>query len=278
MQVRRIVLYGERQQLSDIDCHDSPSGILTAALTITRPNELPSIAKHCEQNVIKVTENLRKIQDLLALETQSAGRPSGSVQLLAVSKRQPLQAVLDAASAGQRDFGENFAQEGIDKMLAADRSDLIWHFIGHLQSNKTRVVAEHYQWVHTVDRLKIAQRLSDQRPDSMGDLNICLQVNIDDEDSKSGLAPDDVAAVAAEVASLPRLKLRGLMCIPAISASAQEQREPFAQMRQLLVNINKSGLELDTLSMGMTADYPAAVQEGATIVRIGTALFGARGE
>jgi hypothetical protein len=228
--------------------------------------------------VIKVTENLRKIQDLLTLETQSAGRPEGSVQLLAVSKRQPLQAVLAAAAAGQRHFGENFAQEGIDKMLASGRDDLVWHFIGHLQSNKTRVVAEHYQWVHTVDRLKIARRLSEQRPLHAGDLNICLQVNIDNEDSKSGLAAGDVAAVAAEVTSLPRLKLRGLMCIPAIRSSAQEQRDPFARMRQLLASINENGLDLDTLSMGMTADYAAAIQEGATIVRIGTALFGARSE
>lgn len=228
--------------------------------------------------MIKVTENLRKIQDLLTLETQSAGRPAGSVQLLAVSKRQPLQAVLDAAGAGQRHFGENFAQEGIDKMLATGRNDLVWHFIGHLQSNKTRIVAEHYQWVHTVDRLKIAQRLSEQRPAAKGELNVCLQVNIDNEDSKSGLAADEVAAVATKVATLPGLKLRGLMCIPAIRTSAREQREPFARMRQLLDSVNEHGLELDTLSMGMTADYAAAVQEGATIVRIGTALFGARGE
>jgi PLP dependent protein len=226
--------------------------------------------------VIKVTENFRKIQDLLAIETQAAGRPAGSVALLAVSKRQPVEAVAEAVAAGQRDFGENFAQEGIDKMEALGRSDLCWHFIGHIQSNKTRLIATHYNWVHTVDRLKIARRLSEQRPFHAGDLQVCLQVNIDNEDSKSGLSPQQVAPVAAEVAALPRLRLRGLMCIPAVRNDPLEQREPFARMRALLNELNDSGLQLDTLSMGMTADYAAAIREGATIVRIGTALFGAR--
>ncbi len=247
-----------------------------AALTITRPNELPSIAKHCEQNVIKVTENFRKIQDLLAFETQAAGRPPGSVQLLAVSKRQPVDAIVAAVAAGQRQFGENFAQEGIDKMAELDRDDLCWHFIGHLQSNKTRVVAEHYQWVHTIDRLKIARRLSEQRPPHAGELQVCLQVNIDDESSKSGLRPAELAEVAMRVAELPHIRLRGLMCIPAVRDNLHEQREPFARMRGLQQDLIERGLDLDTLSMGMTADYKAAIHEGATIVRIGTALFGER--
>ncbi|MCB1843588.1 MAG: YggS family pyridoxal phosphate-dependent enzyme [Halioglobus sp.] len=227
--------------------------------------------------MIKVTENLRKIQDLLDLETQLAGRPAGSVQLLAVSKMQPVESVLQAARGGQRHFGENFVQEGVDKMRATGRDDLIWHFIGHLQSNKSRHVAENFQWVHTVDRVKIARRLSEQRPDEAGGLNICLQVNIDNEESKSGILPNDVAAVAAEVAAMPRLTLRGLMCIPAIRNTQAEQREPFARMAALRETLNQGGLKMDTLSMGMSADYAAAIHEGATIVRIGSALFGARG-
>lgn len=246
------------------------------ALTITRPNELPSIAEHYEQNVIKVTENLRKIQDLLAAEARAAGRAADAVRLLAVSKRKPAKAILEAAGAGQRDFGENFAQEGIDKMRETGRDDLVWHFIGHLQSNKTRLVAEHYAWVHTVDRLKIARRLSEQRPDRLGDLQVCIQVNIDDEDSKSGCTPGELPALAAEVAELPRLALRGLMCIPAVTDDPAAQRRPFAALRELQERLIAGGLALDTLSMGMSADYPAAIREGATIVRIGTAVFGAR--
>lgn len=226
--------------------------------------------------MIKVTENLRKIQDLLALEASAAGRSADSVHLLAVSKRKPVQAILEAAAAGQRDFGENFVQEGVDKIRDAGRDDLCWHFIGHLQSNKTRQVAEHFSWVHTIDRLKIARRLSDQRPYYAGNLNVCLQVNVDDEDSKSGLQPEDVAELAAEVAGLPRLKLRGLMCIPAVRESNAEQRVPFAKLRELQEQLIGAGLDLDTLSMGMSADYAAAIHEGATIVRIGTAVFGAR--
>lgn len=196
--------------------------------------------------------------------------------LLAVSKNKPARAILAAAEAGQRHFGENFVQEALDKMDEARRDDLVWHFIGHLQSNKTRQVAERFQWVHTVDRLKIARRLSAQRSPHAAPLNVCLQVNIDAEASKAGLAAADVAALATEVASLERLKLRGLMCIPRERSDPDEQREPFARLRDLLETLNESGLELDTLSMGMSADFPAAISEGATIVRIGTALFGPR--
>lgn len=226
--------------------------------------------------MIKVTENLGKIQNFLAAATRAAGRPDGSVQLLAVSKGQPLPLVRELADAGQRHFGENFVQEGVKKIHKLDRHELVWHFIGHLQSNKTREVAEHFQWVHTVDRVKIARRLNDQRGDHAEPLNICLQVNIDNEDSKTGVLAQEAGDLADAVRSLPRLRLRGLMCIPRARSQPAEQREPFRKLRILLEQLNADGMALDTLSMGMTADYVAAIQEGATIVRIGTALFGPR--
>jgi PLP dependent protein len=226
--------------------------------------------------VIGVTENFRKIQDLLAQATAGAGRPEGSVRLLAVSKSQPAAAVLQAVSTGQREFGENFVQEAIVKIAETGRDDLTWHFIGHLQSNKTRQVAEHFQWVHTVDRLKIAERLSRQRPYYAGDLNVCIQVMIDPEEDKAGVAPPELPELARAVGALPRLKLRGLMCIPAVRRGFDAQRDPFRRLRLLAEALTASGIGVDTLSMGMSADFAAAVHEGATIVRIGTALFGAR--
>jgi len=226
--------------------------------------------------VIRVTENFRKIEDLLAKATADAGRPAGSVRLLAVSKRKPVAAILDAVAAGQRDFGENFVQEGLAKIEQIANDDIIWHFIGHLQANKTRAVAEHFHWVHTVDRLKIAQRLSRQRPHYADDLNICIQVNIDSEKAKSGVLLEDLPKLAHAIATLPKLRLRGLMCIPAVRDLPGEQRQPFAMLKKQLDALTKSGLNLDTLSMGMSADYEAAIFEGATIVRIGTALFGER--
>lgn len=226
--------------------------------------------------MIRVTENFRKIQDLLAKAAVDAGRSPEEILLLAVSKTKPAGAVLEAYAAGQRDFGENFVQEGLEKIAAVAKDDAIWHFIGHLQANKTRAVAAHFQWVHTIDRLKIARRLDEQRPDDAGPLDVCIEVNIDEEASKSGVAPGEVAELAAAVAELPRLRLRGLMCLPAIREGFEEQRRPFARLRQIRDSLNESGLSMDTLSMGMTADYAAAIAEGATIVRIGTALFGAR--
>lgn len=226
--------------------------------------------------MIRVTENFRKIQDLLAKAAMEAERSPDQIRLLAVSKKKPLEAILELAEAGQRDFGENFVQEGVEKIENSGRNDLVWHFIGHLQSNKTRAVAEHFQWVHTVDRLKIARRLSDQRPHYAGDLNVCIEVNIDHETQKSGAPPDQVADLAAAINQLPRLKLRGLMCLPAIREDPEEQRIPFAAMNSLLQALKTQGIELDTLSMGMSADYAAAIREGATIVRVGTAIFGAR--
>ena len=226
--------------------------------------------------MIRVTENFRKIQDLLAQAALDAGRSPGSVRLLAASKWRSAATILEAAAAGQRDFGENVVQEGLGKMAEAGRDDLIWHFIGHLQANKTKFVAGHFDWIHTIDRLRIAERLSKQRPRHAKDLNVCVQVNVDDEQSKSGVTPAELPPLAHAITALPRLKLRGLMCLPAIRQGFAAQREPFARLRELSESLQQSGLQLDTLSMGMSADYAAAIHEGATIVRIGTALFGPR--
>lgn len=226
--------------------------------------------------MIRVTENFRKIQDLLAKTAREAGRPEDSVRLLAVTKGQPAAAVIEAVSAGQKSFGENFVQEAVGKIAEVGRDDLDWHFIGHLQSNKTRQVAEQFQWVHTVDRLKIAERLSRQRPYYADDLNVCIQVMIDPEDDKSGVTPESLPELASAIVALPRLKLRGLMCIPAVRHDFEAQREPFRRLRRLAEDLAAAGTKTDTLSMGMSADYVAAIHEGATLVRLGTALFGPR--
>jgi pyridoxal phosphate enzyme (YggS family) len=226
--------------------------------------------------VIRVTENLGKIRDLLAKAAMDAGREANCVKLLAVSKRQPHTRVIEAAAAGQRDFGENQVAEGVAKILAVADDRLTWHFIGHLQTNKTRAVAEHFHWVHSIDRLKLAERLSQQRPAGLGDLNVCIQVNIDAEENKSGVPIDGLRDLAMGIADLPRIKLRGLMCLPAIRHSFEEQREPFARLRKLADELADDGIKTDTLSMGMSADFRAAIFENATIVRIGTAIFGAR--
>jgi len=226
--------------------------------------------------VIGVTENLPKIRDLLAKAANDAGRDANSVRLLAVSKKQPVSSVIEAAAAGQRDFGENQVQEGLEKIKTVANDELVWHFIGHLQSNKTRAVAEHFDWVHSVDRLKTAERLSRQRPSNLDDLNICLQVNVDDEESKSGMPVDNVRNLARRIADLPRLKLRGLMCLPAIRHDFESQRQPFARLSRLADQLRADGIPIDTLSMGMSDDYRAAIFEGSTMVRIGTAVFGPR--
>jgi len=201
-----------------------------------------------------------------------------SVTLLSVSKTFGPEAVRDAVAAGEHRFGENYVQEGIDKIAAlADlRTRIEWHLIGPLQSNKTRVVAEHFDWVHTIDRLKIAQRLSDQRPGHLPPLQLCLQVNISGEASKSGLAVPDVPDVARAVAALPRVVLRGLMAIPEPAETFEAQRAPHRRLRELLDALRAEGLALDTLSIGMSADLEAAIAEGATLVRVGTAIFGGR--
>jgi len=203
-------------------------------------------------------------------------RPPGAVRLLAVGKTQPAAAIAALAAAGQRDFGENYFQEALDKMTELATLELEWHFIGPMQANKTRGIAEHFAWVHSVDRLKIAERLSAQRPDHLPPLNVCLQVNIDREPTKHGLDEAELAEVAHAVATLPRLRLRGLMAIPAPAAEFTVQRRPFAQLRKLRERLADAGLVLDTLSAGMSDDLEAAIAEGATLVRIGTALFGSR--
>jgi pyridoxal phosphate enzyme (YggS family) len=209
---------------------------------------------------------------------RAAGRDEDSVQLLAVSKTQPADAVRAVYATGQRAFGENYVQEALDKIntLADLRAKLEWHLIGPLQANKTRVVAEAFDWVHSVDRLKIAERLSDQRPSHLPPLSICLQVNISAEISKSGLSPDNVRPLAHEIARLPRLRLRGLMAIPEPAATLAAQRVPHRALHILFEQLRADGLDLDTLSMGMSADMEAAILEGATLVRVGTAIFGAR--
>ncbi len=226
--------------------------------------------------MIGVTENLKQISNLLASSAVAADRAPQAVNLLAVSKKQPLSKILAAADAGQRDFGENFVQEGLEKIAACRDRGLIWHFIGHLQSNKTRAVAENFDWVHTIDSLKTARRLSMQRPAELGPLNICIQVNVDDEASKSGVSAEELPELAARIAELDNLALRGLMCLPMTSSNATSQSLPFARLRKMAESLRANGIDTDTLSMGMSGDYEAAIKEGATIVRIGTALFGAR--
>ncbi len=226
--------------------------------------------------MIRVTENLSVVRDLLRSAAVSAGRDPDTVSLVAVSKKHPLSAILEAADAGQRDFGENFVQEGVEKIENAGRDDLVWHFIGHLQSNKTRDAAQYFDWVHTIDRLKIARRLNDQLPAGRKPLNVCIQVNVDAEASKSGVAPGEALALARGVAELGNLRLRGFMCIPEPGADEAHQRASFRTMREILEAAREAGLDVDTLSMGMTDDYAAAIEEGATIVRIGTAVFGPR--
>jgi PLP dependent protein len=225
-----------------------------------------------------ISANIQQVRARIAAACATAQRPVQSVTLLCVSKTVSAAAVREAFVAGERSFGENYVQEGIDKIavLADVRAQVEWHLIGPLQSNKTRVVAEQFDWVHSVDRLKIAQRLSEQRPPGLAPLQVCLQVNISGEASKSGLASADVADVARAVATLPRLRLRGLMAIPEPAGDFEAQRRPHAALRELLRGLQRQGLVLDTLSMGMTADLEAAIIEGATLVRVGTAIFGAR--
>jgi PLP dependent protein len=225
-----------------------------------------------------IEANIQQVRARIARACVAAQRPVQSVTLLCVSKTFGPDAVRAGFGCGERRFGENYVQEGVDKIAAlADlRPDIEWHLIGPLQSNKTRVVAEQFDWVHSVDRLKIAQRLSEQRPASLPPLQLCLQVNISGEASKSGLAPDAVIEVAREVARLPRVSLRGLMAIPEPAADAAAQRAPHAALRALLETLRHAGLGVDTLSMGMSADLEAAIAEGASLVRIGTAIFGSR--
>ncbi len=223
-----------------------------------------------------VARNLAAVHARMEAAAERAGRDPGSIRLLAVSKTQPAEVLAAAWDAGQRDFGENYLQEALPKLTAlADRA-VQWHFIGGLQSNKTRDVAGRFDWIHTVDRESIARRLSEQRPAELPPLQVCLQVNVSGEGSKGGAAPERVAELAAAVAGLPRLALRGLMAIPAPAQDLEAQRKPFRQLRELMEQLNAHGHHMDTLSMGMSDDLEAAIMEGSTLIRIGTAIFGSR--
>ncbi|WP_137008996.1 YggS family pyridoxal phosphate-dependent enzyme [Aquitalea aquatilis] len=224
-------------------------------------------------SVAHAIEHVR--QQIHAAEA-AAGRTAGSVRLLAVSKTFPASAVQQAYAAGQRAFGENYVQELQTKAAELAAQDIEWHFIGPLQSNKTRIVAEAAHWVHSIERLKIAQRLSEQRPDSLPPLQVCVQVNVSGEASKSGCAPQEAKALALAVAALPRLQLRGLMCIPEPTEDAARLAGQFALLQQLQQELRAAGLALDTVSMGMSADMAQAIAAGSTMVRVGTAIFGAR--
>lgn len=223
-----------------------------------------------------IAENLQRQRTRIVQACLDAGRPSHSVSLLAVSKTFGAEAIEAAHAAGQSAFGENYIQEAVGKITELAHLPLQWHCIGPIQSNKTRLVAEHFQWAHTVDRLKIAQRLSEQRPVHLPPLHICIQVNIDGGDTKSGVAPHEALALAQAIASLPRLTLRGLMCIPEPAPDFIAAEAVFMRARALFDAINAAGVPLDTLSMGMSADLEAAVQGGSTLVRVGSAIFGVR--
>jgi PLP dependent protein len=223
-----------------------------------------------------LAERVRTVRERVARAAAAAGRNAQSVTLLAVGKAQPVELLAAAADCGLTDFGESYLQEALEKVAALQERSLTWHFVGRVQANKTRPVAQHFDWVHTVDRVKVAERLSAQRPPQAAPLNLCLQVNVAGELSKGGVAAAELPALAAAVARLPRLTLRGLMCIPPEESEPARQRTWFAQLRALRDELNASGSRLDTLSMGMSGDFEAAILEGATIVRLGTALFGPR--
>ncbi|OOZ41934.1 YggS family pyridoxal phosphate enzyme [Solemya pervernicosa gill symbiont] len=223
-----------------------------------------------------IAAQLQKIRQQISDAERRFERSPGSAQLLAVSKTKPIDAIRAAIAEGQHSFGENYLQEAVEKIETLHNPALDWHFIGAIQSNKTATIAANFNWVHTVDRLKIARRLSEQRPESLPPLNICLQVNTSGEQSKSGITFDELEDLAKEVVALPGVSLRGLMTIPAPEDDFERQRLPFRQLRLALERLNQQGHQLDTLSMGMSSDLEAAIAEGATYVRIGSAIFGAR--
>ena len=230
--------------------------------------------KPASQNTI--AQNIKSIQGKIRDAEKKHGRTSGSVQLLAVSKTRPKEDIYAAFAENQRHFGENYLQGALLKIKEMGEPSIEWHFIGPIQSNKTRQIAENFNWVHTLDRLKIAQRLSEQRDSKQKPLNVCIQVNVSGEASKSGVIPEETLSLAKEISGLPNIQLRGLMTIPASSNDFEQQRKPFQLLRELKDEIQSQGIELDTLSMGMSNDIEAAIAEGSTMVRIGTAIFGAR--
>ena len=234
----------------------------------------PASAKNLIMTTI--SDKLQAVHTRIAQAARQAGRDPAGVRLLAVSKTWPAEDVRVAACAGQQAFGENYVQEGVSKRAALADLALEWHFIGPVQSNKTRQIAENFAWVHSLDRLKIAQRLSEQRPATLPPLQLCLQVNVSGEASKSGVSLAEVPALVPQIVALPRLRLRGLMCIPAPTEDVAQQRAAFRALRRLFTQLQGDGYPLDTLSMGMSHDLEAAIAEGATLVRIGTAIFGER--
>lgn len=223
-----------------------------------------------------ITERLDSAMLRVAEAAQKCGRNSNDITLLAVSKTKPLDAIQEAVIAGQRHFGENYPQEAVEKVQALADPEVDWHFIGPIQSNKTRGIAENFCWVHSVDRYKIAKRLNDQRPEHMPPIQICIQINIDDEETKAGIKAGELMALAREIDALPRLTLRGLMAIPQHSGDIVRQQQSFAAMQQLFIELKQEFPQADTLSMGMSGDLETAIKYGATIVRVGTAIFGAR--
>ncbi len=226
--------------------------------------------------MFSIADNLQGVRNRIQKATETAQHAPQSVQLLAVSKTRSASEIDALYQLGVRDFGENYVQEGVDKIQSLPEHDIVWHFIGPIQSNKTRLIAEHFTWVHSLDRAKIAERLNAQRPSALSPLNVCLQVNIDHEASKSGVTPEQVPQLAALVATLPHLRLRGLMCIPDPDQGEASLRQAFARMKALFEQLKEQYPALDTLSMGMSDDLEAAIAEGSTIVRVGTALFGPR--
>lgn len=228
--------------------------------------------------MLTIAERWAQVRAEIAHAARDAGRSEDDVMLLAVSKRHPAESIRQAYEAGARHFGENYLQEALEKQAQLTDLPVHWHFIGPLQSNKTREVAEHFEWVHSVDRFKLARRLSEQRPEHLAPLNICLQVNVSGESSKSGVSPTEVESLAEAVMELPHIRLRGLMCIPAPETDVERQRRPFEVLAELLRTLRHQHrqAELDTLSMGMSGDLPAAIAAGSTLVRVGTGIFGPR--
>ncbi len=225
-----------------------------------------------------IQDHLSTVRQRIEAAAARYGRDPGSVQLLAVSKTRSAEEIRQAVAAGQQRFGESYLQEALEKIQQLKDQPMEWHFIGRIQSNKTRPIAEHFHWVHSVDSLKKARRLNDQRPENLPPLNICLQVNVDLEESKGGVALEESAELIAEIQRLPRLRLRGLMTIPAPAMDLEQQRGPFRMLRELRDQLATPELPLETLSMGMSDDLEAAIAEGATIVRVGTAIFGPRNQ
>jgi pyridoxal phosphate enzyme (YggS family) len=225
-----------------------------------------------------IAANLQAVRERIGRAAQAAGRPASGITLIAVGKTFPAEKIAEAYAAGQRVFGESYLQEAVEKVTLLSRLPLEWHFIGPIQSNKTRAIAEHFQWVHSIEREKIAARLNEARPAHLPPLDVCIQVNVSGEGSKSGVAPGAELALARAVIALPRLRLRGLMAIPEPTTDIQLQRRRFALLREIRDKLAAAGIALDTLSMGMSDDLEAAIAEGATIVRVGTAIFGRRGQ